>query len=149
MWNEKHLDASQSSVLTPTGYKLHFVTTRSTASIATTAKVAKEVGSPMFTFTKCFLCQTMLTTMNSIEVMPSNPMSMLISHGDTTQLVKMPEGLPELVNYLDGPAAPSISAPATIAESATHERDFVDEHHRMLLFAGVTTLLLLIFRVHN
>ena len=47
-WNEKHLDASQSSVLTPTGYKLHFVTTRSTASMATTAKVAKEVGSPIY-----------------------------------------------------------------------------------------------------
>ena len=64
----------------------------------------------------------------------------------------MPEGLAKIINYLDGPlisAPTSISAPATIAESATHERDFVDEHHRMLLFAGVTTLLLLIFRVHN
>ena len=64
----------------------------------------------------------------------------------------MPEGLAKIINYLDGPlisAPTSISAPATIAESATHERDFVDEHHRMLLFAGFTTLLLLIFRVHN
>ena len=64
----------------------------------------------------------------------------------------MPEGLAKIINYLDGPlisAPTSISAPATIAEPAHGERDFVDEHHRMLLFAGVTTLLLLIFRVHN
>ena len=85
--------------------------------------------------------------MNEIETMPSDPI--LISRGDT-QLVKMPEGLPELVNYLDGPAAPSISAQASIAEPARCcERDFVDDHHKLLLFAGVTTLLLLIFRVHN
>ena len=63
----------------------------------------------------------------------------------------MPEGLAKIINYLDGgPAAPSISAPASISEPAAHgERDFMDEHHRMLLFAGVATLLLLIFRVHN
>ena len=60
----------------------------------------------------------------------------------------MPEGLAKIINYLDGPAAPSISTPASIAEPA-REQDFMDEHHRMLLFAGVTTLLLLIFRVHN
>ena len=61
----------------------------------------------------------------------------------------MPEGLAKIINYLDGPAAPSISAaPASIAEPA-REHDFMDEHHRMLLFAGVATLLLLMFRVHN
>ena len=60
----------------------------------------------------------------------------------------MPEGLAKIINYLDGPAAPSISAPASIAEPA-REHDFMDEHHQMLLFAGVATLLLLIFRVHN
>ena len=61
----------------------------------------------------------------------------------------MPEGLAKIINYLDGgPAAPSISTPASIAEPA-REHDFMDEHHRILLFAGVTTLLLLIFRVHN
>ena len=61
----------------------------------------------------------------------------------------MPEGLAKIINYLDGPAAPSISAPASIAEPAHGERDFVDDQHKLLLFAGVTTLLLLIFRVHN
>ena len=68
----------------------------------------------------------------------------------------MPEGLAKIINYLDGggsgpsiSAPTSISAPASIAAPATHEHDFVDEHHRMLLFAGFTTLLLLIFRIHN
>ena len=62
----------------------------------------------------------------------------------------MPEGLAKIITYLDGGGSgPSISTPTSISAPATHERDFVDEHHRVLLFAGFTTLLLLIFRIHN
>ena len=81
---------------------------------------------------------------------PANPSGFTAGSAGSADLVRepMPEGLAKIINYLDGPAAPSISAPASIAEPA-REHDFMDEHHRMLLFAGVATLLLLIFRVHN
>ena len=83
---------------------------------------------------------------------PANPLGYTGSAGPAEFVMEpMPEGLAKIINYLDGgsiAAVPSISA-ASIAAPAPHERDFVDEHHRMLLFAGVATLLLLIFRVHN
>ena len=85
--------------------------------------------------------------MNGIQAMPVAPMAPL---SEAPQVVQMPEGLPELVNILDGPAAPSISTHASISEPAHREhRDFIDERHKLLLYAGITTLLLLIFRVHN
>ena len=112
-----------------------------------------------------------VTTMNEIETASTKPMIMQATRGvdgyifDPSNplgfttggsagpadfvMEPMPEGLAKIINYLDGPAAPSISAPASIAEPAHGERDFVDDQHKLLLFAGVTTLLLFIFRVHN
>ena len=65
-------------------------------------------------------------------------------------LVKMPEGMNELVSYLDDGSTPQVMEPhqAPMLSEPMHG-DCGDDKHKLLFFGGVTLVLLLMFRMHN
>ena len=63
-------------------------------------------------------------------------------------LVKMPEGMNELVSYLNDGSTPQVMAPLPTPTMPMHG-DCGDDKHKLRFFGGVTLVMLLMFRMHN